>query len=379
MEWLAKYDSTRIWKHKLATLAENTRIGYIRYFRKFIDFVGINPDELREMKYLEDSECKPWERQKVENLVREFLRHEEERGLSCGTRVTEILAISHFFKANGLKLNLDSSDYPRGCGFGSKIPTHEEIRRIVDALEDIRLKAFVLMLKDTGLRSSDVLNLKWNEIKEYSDGFYGFKVITKKKGVPARAFFGHETANVLKLLREKRLKGTDKIPPEPEHELLNHPVFATYINPSKPMERRFIHKKFYKVTKLLGLEDITLHGLRKFWEQNFHTEHPAIKKQFNGRTLSDDERAYYLKTDEELLEIYKSQYPNLEIFTENKAVQELRLELQKAYLTISELKAELEKTRKESITIPELLEAFEGTLPADIYNKLKQKLTQVKS
>ena len=235
------------------------------------------------------------------------------------------------------------------------------------------------MLKDTGLRVSDVLTLKWKDIKKYDNEFYGVKIITKKKGVPARAFFGHETIKFLNLLKERRLRGTEKIPPEPEEQLLNRPIFAVYKRPDKAILIRYINQKFKETTELLGLEQITLHGMRKFWEQNFHTEHPAIKKQFNGRTLSDDERAYYLKTDEELLEIYKSQYPNLEIFSENKAVKELRIELQKAYLTISELQAELEKTRKESITIPELLEAFKGTLPTELYNKLAKKFKEIKS
>jgi hypothetical protein len=70
--------SMEIWESSLANHAEGTRVKYRKYFREFSKHVNATPDKLREMKYEED-QAKPWERNRVENLLRGYIRSLEEK------------------------------------------------------------------------------------------------------------------------------------------------------------------------------------------------------------------------------------------------------------------------------------------------------------
>jgi hypothetical protein len=52
-------NSMKIWNNSLANRAEGTRKQYFYYFGDFIEWSGLSPDELQEMKYQEDWEAKP--------------------------------------------------------------------------------------------------------------------------------------------------------------------------------------------------------------------------------------------------------------------------------------------------------------------------------
>ena len=54
-------NSQKLWEASLANRAENTRKNYLRCFREFAEWVQKTPNELREMKYKEDLNSKPWD------------------------------------------------------------------------------------------------------------------------------------------------------------------------------------------------------------------------------------------------------------------------------------------------------------------------------
>lgn len=301
-------------------------------------------------------------------MIRGYLKFREEKEISCSTRALDLAAIESFFKANGLELNMDSKDRPAGCGFGSKVPTHDEIRNLVEASEDIRLKALILFLKDSGLRLSDVKKLRWEDLKDHGDGFYGMRIMTEKQNTQARPFIGPECSKILMLCKRKREIGTEKLPPE--SNIKEHPLFAKISEPDKPMNIEHMSISFNDLTKLLGYDSLSAHGLRKFWEQNFHTEHPGIKKQFNGRTLSGDEKAYQTRTDEQLFEIYKHNYDELKIY---------RFEIGKAYLAPDEFKEAMGKFLQTEDGKQFLVQAIKDTIvPSEVTNEILRSIFKPK-
>lgn len=307
--------SVKVWKATLANRAGSTRDKYLFFFEGFVKATGLTPDQLREMKYQENLTAKPWERSQVENLLRKHLQEMEEAEYSCNTRKLAYNAVKSFFAANGMRLNLDRNDKPSGCAFGSKTPNEEEIRQIVNATEYLRNRVLILFLKDSGLRESDVVKPRWKDLEDYGEGFMGFTIETEKKKVKARSFIGPETTEVLRLYKEKRLKGTLKIPPE--QNIGEHPVFALLTDPTKPMQPAVVSQEIGHIISLTGLEGVTGHGLRKFWEQNSKYEKLAYAKQMNGRALTDVERSYFWKETPELLAMYKANYRNLMINRED--------------------------------------------------------------
>jgi hypothetical protein len=62
-------------------------------------------------------------------------------------------------------------------------------------------------------------------------------------------------------------------------------------------------------------------------------------------------------------------------FKEIEDIRDLQARLAEAYVTIEKLKAQL----RQSITLPELLEIFKGTIPPEAYKRLENKAKQVTS
>lgn len=331
----------------MANRAKGTKQQYFSHFKRLLQWIGKTADELREMKFQEDQVAKPWERNKVENLLRQYLESMEEN-YSCNSQKLAYNAVRSFFAANGMRLNLTRNDRPSGCAFGSRTPNKEEVRQIVDAAEHLRTRSLILFLKDSGLRESDAARLLWKDLHDYDEGFMGFTIQTKKQKVKARPFIGPETTSILMLYKEKRMKGTGKIPPEKDIE--EHPVFALFENPEQSMRPDKMSFVIGRAIELAGLEGVTPHGLRKFWEQNNHYEHEAYQKQLNGRALSEVERAYFWKETPDLFEMYQANYHNLKVKEVSATNELVEKELKKRDEIIESLKNrinELERERSE--------------------------------
>ena len=243
---------------------------------------------------------------------------------------------------------------------------------MVNATEHLRNRALMLFLKDSGLRESDAAKLKWKDLKDYSEGFTGFVIETKKKKTKARGFVGPETTEMLRLYKEKRIKGTEKIPPEENIE--EHPVFALHENPEKRMRPRMMSVEIGRVINLAGVEGVTPHGLRKFWEQNMHLEKIAYQKQLNGRALTEVERAYFWKETPELFEMYRVNYRNLMISRQEfKDVEErLRREYERETKTLRDRIYELER---KNLELTQKLNGF--TLSSDQVQELLRRIEKL--
>jgi len=344
-------ESLTVWNGSLANRSESAKFQYTHYFQRFAEWTGKTPDELRELKWQEDQSSKPWERNQVENLARKYLGSIEEQ-YSCSTQKAVLNAIRSFFSANGLKLNLTRNDRPVGCAKGSRVPKREEIKTIVDNTESLRNRALILFLKDSGLRQSDVAKLKWRDLKDYDDGFFGVEIETKKKGILARAFIGAETSRILFLYKEKRIQGTEKI--APENNIEEHAIFALYDNPKKTLKPRLMS---WEVLRSIpsGIEGLSAHGLRKFWEQNSHYEHEAYQKQMNGRALTEVEKAYFWKETDELLQMYKNNYDQLRIQERGISQNLFEAQMQNKDRRIQQLENELLELRGNLIELRNMI------------------------
>jgi len=361
-------NAQKVWEATLANRAEGTRRVYLNHFKRFVDWTGLKPDELREIKYKEDQMAKPWERNQVENLLRQFLQRMEEE-YACSTQKLAYAAVRSFFEAQGMPLFLKRQDRPSGCAFGSKVIGREEVRQLRNAAEYLRDKALIMFLKDSGLRESDAAELLWKDLKDFGEGFMGFEIQTKKKKTKARGFIGPETTEILKLYKQKRLQGTQKLPPEKNIE--EHPVFALLTDPTRPLRASLMSPAIGDIIRLVGIEGATPHGLRKFWEQNMHVENPAYQKQMNGRALTDVERAYFWKDTPELFEMYKTNYHNLTVEKQEfKEVEErLRREYERETKTLKNRIYELERKENEMKQIRDDLDELRKFVKSQLAKK----------
>ena len=356
-----------IWKSHLANRAEATRDAYETYVAEFIEWSELSPDQIRQLKLEEetDASLKPWQKQKIENLVRRFLAYLETRpqkgkrnrgkkGVTGSSRSLALCGIRSFFKAQGLPLRLDRSDQPEKSDMhASERPSREEIKKMVDGCNYLRERCLILFLKDSGLRESDLEGLKWRDLERFEGGFMGFILQTKKKKTKARGFVGAETTTLLALYKRQRLFGTEKIPPEKNLE--SHPIFALFSEPEKGLKPDVMSSRIGDVIRLVGIANVSAHGLRKFWEDNIHVKKEAHAKQLNGRKLTRVEKAYHWKTREELFQVYKENYDNLRVMSkplkgELEALEtRIRREYESKIATLETRLRELEQREAESM------------------------------
>jgi len=183
-------------------------------------------------------------------------------GRSANTRKGHWAAVESFFTAHELPLRFSDQDKPKGEGEEVRAATKAEIRRLVK-LADTREKAIVVMLKDTGLRASDLARVDVGDVSLDTD-FPMIKTRTKKQGIWQITFVGPEAQEAVHDYLEFRRGGTRKIPPEkitPES-----PLFRKETNPVDRMQARNMAVAIYRLIQTSQIEGITMHSLRRFFE-----------------------------------------------------------------------------------------------------------------
>jgi len=348
----------QIWTRHLSNKAAKTRSDYVKNFQLFLSWCRKTPDELRQLKFKEETEKEPWLRTEVENLVREYIGYLKQKGKAGATIHAKLSAIRSFFKAQNLPLHLNRDDQPQISNLKAKgTPPKKDVRAIVECAENLRDRALILFLKDTGLRASDVSTLLWKDLKNVGEGFQGFKIETVKKVVVARGFIGSETIETLERYKQQRLKGSQYVKPETDIE--NHPLFAPlpesgyFKGGRQQLTANAIGHAVHNAVVIAGFDGkYSGHSLRKFWEQTMRADREAYLKQLNGRKLSAEERAYYWRTEEQLLELYKENFDNLRVLgsmikhSEIDAIVEQRVKER-----LAEREPEIRKITAENIAL----------------------------
>lgn len=179
-------------------------------------------------------------------------------------------------------------DRPTGDAIGSRIPEKAELVKLVNTAKSRRHRAIILFLKDSGLRLSDVVMLRWRDIQDFGDGFFGFKLITQKRGVKALSFVGPETTEALNQLPRKKTR--------------IFPVNTTYLSAA-----------LSELVREAGLaEGLTAHGLRKYF--NTELEAARVPKEYRYVMMGKRVSVYDENRQRRLFEVYRENYDNLRIF-----------------------------------------------------------------
>jgi len=196
--------------------------------------------------------------------------------------------IISFFALNEYPLSMRRSDRPSGDKIGSRIPEKSELVKLVNRAKSRRTRAVILFLKDSGLRISDVVRLRWTDIQDMGDGFYGFTLITQKSKVKASPFIGPEASEALEQLPRK-----------------NDRIFQ--------VAPRYLSMAITILVKEAGLADgLTAHGLRKYF--NTELEAARVPKEYRYAMMGKKVSVYDENRQRRLFEVYRENYDNLRIF-----------------------------------------------------------------
>jgi len=359
---LKDLSAEEFWMEEMARRSESTRQRYRTFLDKFCGFVGADPDEIVEARKRDLESSDPRVRRRFEILLKRFINHLEAEGYSVSSLQVAYAAVRSFFEAHYMPLVMRRGDYPSGEGIGQKAATKEDLRKMCERT-DARGRALILCLKDSGLRVSDLAKLRVGHVKKHLEAeeeYVPIRIVTKKKRVVARTFFGPEAVEALREYLKKREKGTRYLKPE---ELTDSsPLFVT--RRKQPLTRSGLSSLVTQLAKRAGLERISAHSLRKFFQTQLEAAgvHPNWIEQMMGHKLEGVRGAYSMPTDQQLKEAYVNAYHSLRVFpikVSNEEINILVRRLRESQERILALEREREQLRERIMQLENLTRQLE--------------------
>ncbi|MEM5829182.1 MAG: tyrosine-type recombinase/integrase [Candidatus Aenigmatarchaeota archaeon] len=131
---------------KLRGFSERTLKMYLFYNQKFLEFIKKNPEDVNE------------------DDIKAFIAKKMEEGVSPKSIVL-IKAALKFFYDEVLKKGIVNFKSPKVPKKLPTVLTREEVKKIIDSIENEKHKLIVMMLYSSGLRLSELINLRVGDLE----------------------------------------------------------------------------------------------------------------------------------------------------------------------------------------------------------------------
>ena len=348
-------DGITYWMQQLANRSPQTRRNYKHNLLAFSKWVGINPNDLIALqmyakKYDGDD---PREAQILEGKVRAYMAHLDQEGFAVTTQQGYYSSIISFFSLNLAHLAMNHGDKPSGEGKGSRIPEKFEIVKLVSIAKSRQYRAAILMLKDSGLRVSDLIRLTWEDMIDFGDGFWGWRNIqTKKRHINATPFIGPEATAAIQILPRKG----DRI---------------------LAITAGTLHNALGLIIKESGFKDVSAHGLRKFF--NVELQSARVPKEWRYQMMGKKTGPYDENRVRILFEAYKNAYDHLRVFAMDamafEMVKKSLRELQEENRRLQEKTSEIEGLKMELADQQQTIKNMEKAL-SDIHRLFQSSISR---
>jgi len=243
--------------------SDRTQRLYLKDFDTFLILSKYTPENLFNDYRDQLENPKPLTSGKVQGVLKSVMEQEENRGLSKNTTVGIYKAVRSYFSTFGESLRVPFKLRKEAVKLVPYKPASiyaktEQIRRIIKNTSPRNI-ALVMVLKETGLRRSDVVNLRVSEIRDCiiaEVSFCHITVYTRKEGVNAYTSLGEEALNAVREYLEFRdRKGLDS-------EYL-------FVNLEGSKKNQKLHPAsvgaiFAHLQETTGIDNLTPHSLRRF-------------------------------------------------------------------------------------------------------------------
>jgi integrase/recombinase XerD len=344
--WCYSFKTSRLWLTAIQTDksgSKHTEREYSRGLKTFCDWIGKNPDQLIAERKAELKESDT--EMNAENKVREFCAVlENKKTITRTTIATKYHApIKSFYSYNNVPLKLKT---PKHTIREREPHTIEQIKALMK-VADVRERAFIMLLKDSGMSREDAVKLRYGDIKaEYEAGkeVIHLKVVRQKESIEYDTFIGRNAIEAIKAYLEYRQRRGETITD-------NTPIISTLRG--KALTPENFSTIFDRLSDKAGFKT-SPHRFRKYFESHLALSAPSILvKYWLGHSLGI-EKSYFMPPLEKQREKYAESYKEIDISERS---------------TLSELKV------KQMIA----LEQLKQTVPSEKYAELERLVLQTQS
>jgi len=330
--WEVFMEKHKVVKEWLENRPFGTKDQYCRKLMHFCETMNVTPEEFLAMDRFKARDL-------VWSYVKPFINESVTKAKNC------LAALKSFYRSkDGEILPFDSARggkhyfnvKRRKKAAYEHIPTKAEMYRIIDAANNIRDKAILLVLFQSGIRVGALCNLKFKHVKDQLYREDGPKIPlrlritddidTKLRGYAISfydTFLQGEAVNALKAYCDKYHKDKDE----------NAPLF--YSRLGRPLTRNRIWEIVKRCVKRAGLDPkrIWVHTIRRaFRDVLRHTEGlteefreaimghvlPGSEENYFSRHKIEDLEAQYMKAD------FGREIPETKVQKQAKEIRELR-------------------------------------------------------
>lgn len=288
--------------------SQSTKIAYSTGCKHFADYLKKGLTEIVR-EYQDDVKANSYAGfEKWEAVFDDFAIYLQKLGLSSASVTLYHAAAKALINAN----------VPRSLRLQAKTPeansrtiagvTIDDLKEIF-AMCDVRGRAIVAFLKDSGMSRADALTLNIKDLKNYEKAdFVHLEVFRAKEKVEYETFIGPDAVQALRAYFTSRtIKG--------ETLTQESPIFATDYKPYVRLNEVSLSSLFGRIEAATG-KTISSHRLRKFFEtyQALVVRHPIILKYWMGHKIAksrDIESRYIIPPTPEQEKLYRESYRNI--------------------------------------------------------------------
>jgi integrase len=247
---------------------------------------------------------------KWENIFDDFAIYLEKQRLSSASVALYHAGAKALINANvprSLKLQAETPKRSSRTIQGVSI---EDLKQIF-AICDVRERAIIAFLKDSGMSRADALTLNIRDLKGYEkQDFVHLQVYRGKEKVEYETFIGPDALQALRAyFRSRTIRG--------ETLTQESPIFANDYKPFGRLTEENLSTIFSRIEKATSLT-ISSHKLRKFFETYMAliVRHPIVLKYWMGHKIGqsrDIESRYIIPPTPEQEKLYRESYKNISL------------------------------------------------------------------
>ena len=315
-EWCRQFKTSRLWLTAVSadkTGSEHTLLAYCKGLKSFCDWIGKNPDQLIAERRLEikneDTEMN------AENKLREFcVMLEKEKGLAKSTVVFKYHAVvKSFYSYNNQHLQLKT---PRYASKERMPHTVEEIKALM-GVADVRERAIMMFLKDSGISREDVVKLKYKDIQgeyEAKKDVIHIRLVRQKEQIEYDTFIGKNAIDYLRTYLDYRQRKGEEITKDSS-------LIASLSG--KPLTPENLSTIFMRLSRKVGFKS-SPHRFRKYFESHLGMSVPSLLvKKWMGHAIGV-EAHYLLPPLEKQAAKYAEGYKELDLYRTETSDLELK-------------------------------------------------------